>query len=207
VLAPVVAIMAFAVLPAMAQASQPVVQVNGAGAAGQQIKAQSGTLETQANGVIIACEHSELNFVMTSNEQGIVEGGQFSGGGNADHPSACATNVGLNADITTNASANNPWIVHFYAEDEGNVQAQGGNPGTISFTAQLQTTGQVSVATCTFTAPEVPFTYTQSPEDLQITVAPETAFFEEVCGGEPAGEGELHGDFTTSSVGGQVTVD
>jgi len=183
VLAPVLAIMAFAVLPAMAQASTPNLQINGSSAGlGGELQA------TSAN----------LNIFLFSNHHGAVNGGGFE---------ECEIEgAGVPVDITTNAGLG--WQVIFNENDEGEVKplaaAEGGAAENIAFTAQIQNGEEESLKTCTFTRASVPFTYNQGA-DLVITVKANTVFNGGACG-----NGTLEGSFSVAPTGeptGQVVID
>ncbi len=199
VLAPVLAIMAFAVLPAMAQASTPNLQINGSSAGlGGELQATSANLKTQTALGNLRCGINDLNIFLFSNHHGAVNGGGFE---------ECEIEgAGVPVDITTNAGLG--WQVIFNENDEGEVKplaaAEGGAAENIAFTAQIQNGEEESLKTCTFTRASVPFTYNQGA-DLVITVKANTVFNGGACG-----NGTLEGSFSVAPTGeptGQVVID
>jgi hypothetical protein len=191
VLAPVLAIMAFAVIPAMAQAT-PLVQLNGESAAGHTIQATSSNLTTHLESGNLECTNNDLSVFMQSGSFGDVTGGGFT---NAEG-GPCAVGGSSNVvDIITNA--NEGWGVNFnVATDQGALVSAHG----IQFTAQYQDEEEVSLKTCRYVATAVPFTYNQQVEPTTLTVE-QTEFARE----EPSDVGcdataSLDGSFTVANV-------
>jgi len=194
VLAPVLAIMAFAVLPAMAQAQT--LQINGSPAGfGDEIQAFSSNLTSESALGNYECEENDLNIFMTGNLTGQVNGGYFqnSGGG------PCSLGE-LEVTSTTNAGTVG-WRVQLEAGQQGTLEPIA--PGAkISFADQIQSE-EISVATCTYERASVPFTYNDDEKDLVLTVN-SVEFNGGACGSK-----KVKGTFTiTGTVSfGQVTVD
>ena len=146
--------------PALAQAEE--VQIEGAASEGGTIQAASSNLEFQAGGITVSCPEADLSVWMIGNAFGIVTGGGFKGKGGG----ACETSVG-GADVTINATFEEPWFVQFESFGSGGAGLIAMAEEEISFIAQLQMGGS-SVITCTYSAVFASFTYNTDGEDLQM---------------------------------------
>jgi hypothetical protein len=196
VFAPVLAIMAFGVMPAMAQAAQKLQIGGGLAVFGSTIQASSSNLKFQSNFINVECSNNDLNIFMQNNLAGTVVGGGFTGPGGAP----CGTNnAAVKVDISTNAAAG--WAIVFGENDEGALVG----PAGIQFTAQLQDNAANDIATCNYIAESVPFSFNQN-KDLELTINSEFGLQEgssEGC----SETGTLEGQVVVTSAGGQVVMD
>jgi hypothetical protein len=157
VLAPVAALIAFMVVPAIAQATSLQAPAGIPLGVGGAVKGQSVNLVTdQANGHHLECAHSEFNGTVASTGGEDVTGNITSSA--FSHP--CATNVSnVTADITTNTSSTAPWKLQLQ-QPEASGQVTGhilpnAAGGFVKFTAQLQLFESFDVGTCNFRASSV----------------------------------------------------
>jgi hypothetical protein len=152
-LAPVAAIIAFAMVPAMAQATSLQAPAGAALPVGSTVQGQSANLVTKTEGGIeLHCATSEFHGTYPGAGADITIPINKTGFANP-----CPTNTGFGADITTNAAAS-PWRLQVQQPEDPNMEqvtmhllpnvAAG---SVIQFTAQLQN-GGVSVATCNYKA-------------------------------------------------------
>lgn len=200
VLAPVLAIMAFAVLPAMAQADE--IQASGTN---ETFSATSGNLTTSiAGGANIECTTSTLVFQRQSATQALVVGGSFQG--HTGEEQYCQTSIpDIYADIQTNAGTVG-WQLHL---EGGGMATLQGLAGRIDFTAHYyrknQSTGVYTpIGQCQFKAPtagvQISYGYGANP-GIETSGTEFEAEETEVIGESGlCANGTLAGSFTTSNL-------
>jgi hypothetical protein len=169
-LAPVAAIVAFMVVPAMAQATRAQCGTVDCGTSGATslIRGQSSNLKTQiqksqtntTDEGTVECTSSTFQGNLTSNNAETIEGKVT-----ADTLSGCVFK-GLNTDITTNASTAPNWTLKVQQPD-ANGKAVAHLTGAIRFKAQVQVVG-FSVATCEFETANVQFSGKEQDDILNV---------------------------------------
>jgi hypothetical protein len=197
-LVPVVAIMAL--MPGVARALT--MTINDVEAApGNELQARSTDFVLYSTPLTSQCSEGSLHIAMLNDLDGVAVKRHFTENGSL----ACDTNLsGMTAQIATNGSRTNPWVVQFRADGRGVIEVA----SDIQFTVHFQAAGS-SVARCAFLTHKVPFTYTHG-HNVQLTFAHAVLLLtrdaDTVCGTPDTTIGTISGHFAVSSREGPVAV-
>jgi hypothetical protein len=207
VLAPVLAITAFMVIPAMAQATSLQAPAGTTLGAGAVIKGQSTNLKTETAtegkaGPTLTCTHSEFEGTLEAPVESMPHGKLTK-----DTLTGCTAN-GTTADINTNASTTAPWQVQVQQPDPTTGRTLMHITGTLQFTVQPQVFG-FSATTCDYSASGLQVENQASPnQNVWHVVATAPQFMRQSGSAEFCGQdGTVSGSFSIKSGGNDVIVD